>query len=267
MNSVTVRQPPADRSGLEREPDGLVRANEAPAIAPMGPQLPGRHAMQQSKYSTQTSAYEITVIEARERERIARGLHDEIGQILTMARFKLGELRQAALPTPAAALFDELSALLTQASRAVRSTTFELSCPALQLGLQEALQSLAERLARETGLAVRVDGRLPAVPAPESVLAVVFRVVRELCLNVQKHAGARNVRITPSGAQGQLSICVSDDGMGFQIDCLARGVSRDGGFGLLSADAQMQAIGGRLEIESAPGQGTRATVLLPLPDG
>lgn len=213
--------------------------------------------------SLQSLAYQLTVVESRERERIARGLHDEIGQILTMARFKVGELRQAG-PMVQASLLDELAMLLSQATKATRSATFELSCPSLRLGLQEALESLAQRLMREGRLRVEVQGRVPPLHLPETVLAVVFRVVRELGLNVQKHAGAGRAWIRPRCDGGWLCIAVADDGAGFDTATLARGIRRDGGFGLSSARAQMQALGGRLDIASSAGAGTVARLALPL---
>jgi len=211
-----------------------------------------------------TLAYEITVAEARERERIARGLHDEIGQYLTLARLKLGDLRQRSVDVGIVKVLDDLTRILAQAANATRSATFDLSNPVLQLGLEEALRSLGNRLARDTGLAVSVNGHLPVLALPEEVVAVVFRVVRELCLNVQKHASAHNVCISAWGDTMGFGICVADDGVGFRDDPARIGFTREGGFGLTSAHAQMQAIGGRLEIASTAGLGTRATVLLPL---
>lgn len=213
----------------------------------------------------QTLAFELTVAESRERERIARGLHDVIGQVLTMARFKLGELRQLALPEARNLLMDELGDLLAQATRATRSATFDLSCPSLQLGLLPALESLAHRMRRETKLAVRVDGYVPPLMIPEAVAAVLFRVVRELGLNVHKHAQANNLWFELRSRADELSICVADDGVGFQRAAPGERFSPDGGFGLVSAEAQVEAIGGHIDIDTAPGRGTRATVILPLP--
>ena len=213
----------------------------------------------------QTLAFELTVAESRERERIARGLHDVIGQVLTMARFKIGELREAALPEARNQLMDELGELLAQATRATRSATFDLSCPSLQLGLLPALESLAHRMRQETKLAVRVEGYLPALPIPESVVAVLFRVVREFALNVHKHARASTLSFELRSRPDELSICVADDGNGFRHTPRAARFSPDGGFGLFSVEAQVEAIGGHVEIDTAPGRGTRATVILPLP--
>jgi len=213
----------------------------------------------------QTLAFELTVAESRERERIARGLHDVIGQVLTMARFKLGELREVALPEARNRLMDELGELLAQATRATRSATFDLSCPSLQLGLLPAIETLAHRMRQETKLLVRVEGSLAALAIPEAVVAVLFRAVREFALNVHKHATARSMTFEVCSRAGELSICVADDGVGFERAAPGAGFSPEGGFGLFSVEAQVEAIGGHVEIDTAPGRGTRAMVILPLP--
>lgn len=209
-------------------------------------------------------AYELTLAEARERERIAIGLHDDIGQLLAMVRYKLAELG-AALPPDSAAvgLLDEAHVLVRQASDATRSATFDLHSPVLrQLGFKTALESLAQRVNRSCGLRVSVAGEMPPLPLPEPVLSVVFRVVRELLFNVQKHASASAATIQLGASARRWEVRVSDDGSGFVV--AARRCGPDGGYGLVSAEAQMQAVGGALEIRSAPGHGTCATVTLPL---
>jgi signal transduction histidine kinase len=213
----------------------------------------------------QMLAFELTVAESRERERIARGLHDVIGQVLTMARFKLGELREVALAEARNLLMDELGELLAQATHATRSATFDLSCPSLQLGLLPALESLAHRMRHETKLVVRVDSNSPPLMIPEAVVAVLFRVVREFALNVHKHARASSMCFEVRSRADELSICVADDGIGFLRTAPGEGFSPDGGFGLVSAEAQVEAIGGHVDIDTSPSRGTRATVILPLP--
>ncbi len=220
----------------------------------------------ESKERLQTLAYEITVAEARERARIATGLHDDIGQILAMAHLKLGELGASATEADRARHHEELRGLLGQAVRATRTATFDLRSPLpRQLGLKAAIEALGDRIARACNLRVRVEGNAPAVPPPEPMLSIVFRVVRELLLNIQKHAQAQNVLITLRSFDDQLMIGVADDGVGFDAPQLPHDFSPEGGFGLLSAEAQMEAMGGRLRIESTPGQGTQATLALPLP--
>lgn len=210
-----------------------------------------------------TLAYELTMAEARERGRIARELHDDIGQLLAVARFKVLELRDGPADERNACL-DELGELLEQAARATRSATFDLSCPALALGLDEALRSLAQRLHRNGGPLIRVEGEMPPTAWSEPVLSVLYRVVRELVVNAQRHARARLVRVCLSTEGSHFVVSVADDGIGIGSDWAARGVSPDGGFGLVSAHAQMQALGGTLVLESGSGSGTEATATLPL---
>ena len=207
--------------------------------------------------------HELGAAEVRERERIARGLHDEIGQLLAMAVMKVSELR--ATPAPArAGLIDDLGELLNQAVSATRNATFELSCPLLELGLQAALESLAQRVSRAGALEVRVQGVLPGLHLPEATLAMLFRIVRELLSNVQKHAQAQRVWIELDHRAWRLTLSVRDDGIGFEPARVTPCVTRNGGYGLWSARAQIEALGGQLCLSASPGAGTTAVLTLPL---
>jgi signal transduction histidine kinase len=215
--------------------------------------------------SLRALAYEVTVAEARERERIAQGLHDDIGQSLALVALKLGELSLSVGSEAAVALVHEVRALVLDAARATRSVTFDLNCPVLQqLGLQVAIESLAQRMGRLYGLQVHAQVEVARDWIAPALHPVVFRVVRELLFNVQKHASARHAWVRSNRLGGQLSFRVWDDGVGFAPERRARRFGPEGGFGLFSARAQIRAIGGGLEIDSAPGRGTCATVTVPL---
>jgi PAS domain S-box-containing protein len=210
-------------------------------------------------------AYELTVAEERERKRIASGLHDEIGQVLAIAKLKLGELGQLPVGSSGHALIENVRALVDEAARATRTATFDLSSPVLyQLGLEAAIESLGTRMEKPNGLRFQLDsdGRTP--PFSEETLAVLFRVVRELLFNIYKHARARNARVRMQRTDEYLLIRVEDDGVGFQpVEASAR-FSPHGGFGLFSITAQMQGIGGRMDIHSALGGGTRVEITVPV---
>lgn len=213
----------------------------------------------------QTLAYELTVAEARERQRIAHLLHDEIGQLLAMAQFRLSELSHGPTndATAQASQFEELRQLLYQAAQATRAATFELHSPVLhQLGLVAALQSLAQRVQRASKMRVHLRCELAELALADAVLSVLLRSVRELALNAQKHAKAANLWIALNHDGSGLQITVQDDGAGFDAAAVMGRFSPDGGFGLVSAEAQVQAIGGQLHIDSSPGCGTTATITL-----
>ncbi|MDZ7589272.1 MAG: PAS domain S-box protein [Rubrivivax sp.] len=213
-------------------------------------------------------AHDALLAQGRERERIAAGLHDDIGQTLAMVGFKLGELGQGLQSEEALRLISELRSLVGQAARATRTATFELSCPLLeQLGLKAALESVARTAESNLPLRVCVEGNDPVPALPEPMLGVVYRVVRELLLNVRKHAQATQASVRLHGSARAFRVEVSDNGIGFDASPDARRFSPQGGYGLVSASAQLQALGGRLELQSAPHAGTRALMVLPLGSG
>lgn len=217
---------------------------------------------QQTGFTRNKLAYEITIAEAREREKIARGLHDVVGQLHTMMLMKLDELSESKLPADVIGLVADLRDLLKQANKATRATTFDLSNPLVNLlGLNAAIESLGK--AFELPMEVESDNQ--PVPLPEPVLAVIFRVVRELLFNVRKHAHASQVLVSLSLSGGYLMIKIADDGIGFDLSSLPS-VRPEGGYGLFSALAQVQSLGGSMEIDSFPKRGTRILISLPVTD-
>ena len=209
-------------------------------------------------------AAEVGAAEVRERERIACQLHDELGQRIVLVRLKLGELRAASTPD-ALRVIDELTELVGQTAAAARAVTFDLGQPAWHGGLFGALEALGSNLARQGGLEVRIDAPPSTLRLAEPQLGVVCRVVRELCLNVHKHARASRVRIASAIEGSCLRVSVQDDGEGFHLPVQCRWTAtRSGGFGLASAQAQLRAFGGELAVASERGCGTCASLVLPL---
>lgn len=216
----------------------------------------------------QRRAFDAVLAQGRERERIAAGLHDDIGQTLSVAALKLGELQRLAGGAPAQDLIAELRQLLGQAIKATRSATFELSCPLLaQLGLPTALDSMVRRAEAQGG--PRFHQRDPRGDArlQEPVLGVVFRVARELVFNVCKHAQAEHAELRLRGGPRGLVLTVADDGIGFHVGDPHARFGPHGGYGLLSALAQVHAVGGRLVLRSRLGHGTVARLWVPAPVG
>lgn len=202
--------------------------------------------------------------EMRERERIACRLHDDIGPLIFLIRLKLGELRCPSQPQPDGVL-DELSQLVKQAAETARSLTHELGASLVGAALLPSLQGIAQELTRRSGIAVALEVPHAGFCLPEPQRSVACRTVRELCLNAQKHASARRVSIGSRVSAGWLWIDVQDDGQGLGVPALRTWrASPDGGFGLASAQAQLRALGGDLQLRSRPGRGTCARLMLPL---
>jgi PAS domain S-box-containing protein len=203
--------------------------------------------------------------EERERRRIAAAIHDGVGQTLAAAKIKLGALKLHFGPELWDGQLGDVSGLITLAIEEARSLTFELSPPILyEIGLQSALEWMAERFQRKFGLPISIegDGSDRELCIPHRVLA--FQSVRELCFNAVKHARATRIDVHVCRAEADcMRIEVSDDGIGIGANHQRRS-GGEMGFGLFSIREQLRHHGGTFTLESLPGKGTRATLHLPL---
>jgi len=208
---------------------------------------------------------ELSLTEERERRILAADLHDHIGQILALAQIKLGALRQEAASPESQASVTEIRDYISQAIRYTRSLTYELGLPILyDLGLEAALEWLAEQMHEQHGLTVQVHRDQQAKPLGEAARVLVFRVVRELLTNVVKHARANKVDISIDKDGPFMRIQVVDDGVGFDTAEAAPGAGKSSGYGLFSIRERLTSLGGLVTINSLPGQGTRVFITVPL---
>lgn len=218
-----------------------------------------------SRRQLRALTHELSRAEDEERRRCAIYLHDQIGQALALLRMKLAELDRE---SPAEALrpsITKLTELVDDAIDDAQTLTFDLSPPLLhELGLAAAIEWLGEKFCRENGLEFDlevVDDSHEKGAAGETA-SILFRAVRELLMNVVKHAAATRVRIRVEYGAAGTNIDVHDDGVGFDTSTLTanRGMHR---FGLFSIRERLDFIGGSFEISSESGHGTRATLFAP----
>lgn len=208
-------------------------------------------------------ASELTRAEQRERQRLARLLHDHLQQLLVASRLRVELLRDNIQDPPLQDAVKELEELLREAGDAARSLAVELCPPILhERGLLAALGWLADWMRQKHALSVTVLADERAEPLDDSLRMLLFEIVRELLFNVVKHAGTdkAEVRCSLQGEQ-ELVIVVSDGGKG-----LAAEQAEDRGSGLANIRHRLELVDGRLEIESMPGHGTRVRIRLPLRD-
>ena len=211
-------------------------------------------------------ASEIYFVEERERHQIATALHDQVGQTLAMACVKLGGLRHEA---PAlSGQIDEIREMITEAIRYSRALTFELGPPILyELGLEAAVCSLAEHYQKEHG--IRIDCLVDRQPKPlsDDMRILLFRGVRELLVNVIKHARAKKITITCRREGTDIRVVVEDDGAGFDSAAGGGLTAKSQGIGLFSIRERLKYLGGSIAIASNPGRGTRVALTAPLAVG
>jgi len=207
-------------------------------------------------------AAELTRVEERERRTIAAQLHDQLGATLSMGKVRLGALRQQAQGTPLAAEVEAVHALVGEAVRETRALTWELSPPILyQLGLESALEWLGESFEERHGVAFRFEREGETRDLGEERRFLVFSAVRELLLNVVKHAAAGSAVVTLRWRDAEVEATVSDDGKGLEAASAPPDERRS--FGLFSIQERFDDLGGRVSVRSAPGEGTTVTLVLP----
>jgi len=210
-----------------------------------------------------TLAAELGRVREQERQRIAGDLHDQIGQDLVLAKMKLDALKSS-LGNEHAALIAGISDLINHTIKDTRSLIHELHPECLsQLSLKEAVNWLAEQTEAKYGLRCIVEFASLPKPLKKDVQEVLFQAVRELLVNVAKHAGAGEVRILCECAKGWIRLRIVDDGKGFDPTTSLSPNPTTGGFGLIIIRARLGLLGGNLFIDSHAGAGTSVIITLP----
>lgn len=195
-----------------------------------------------------------------ERHRLARNLHDDLGALLTSAKLDAARIksRLADRAPEALELLGHLVSTLNSGIALGRSIIEDLRPSALSnLGLLATLEILTREFAEQSGVEVHCE--LEPVALEASAELVVYRLVQEAITNIAKYARARHVWVSLSTAHGQVQVAVRDDGVGFDTSVRARSA-----YGLVGMRYRVEAEGGNLTLVSAPGQGTRIQVKLPL---
>jgi PAS domain S-box-containing protein len=206
----------------------------------------------------------MALTEEFERHKIAQNLHEQIGQTLAVSKLKLGLVRETASTIEMLQALDEIRELIGQAIKDARSLTFEISPPVLyEVGLKAALEWLVENVADQGTIrySYQDDGKVPDLDGDISVL--LFRATRELLFNVAFHSNAADAIVSFSEDDQNVYIQVEDNGIGFELAKIDGKFSELSGFGLFSIRERINYLGGRLEIESKPGEGTKVTIISP----
>ena len=199
-----------------------------------------------------------------ERRRIAADLHDSIAQIMAFSTRELDRVQQKA-PQQIAVNLREIKGQLDLAIKQTRTLTFDLSPNTLyDLGFEIAVEELAEKFEKERNIQCVFKNSRKQKPLDDSVKILLYRSIRELLINVAKHARAKSVIISLARVKNDIRIVVKDDGMGFDAHNLQHKMGEPKGFGIFSIRERLTYIGGKFEIQSVTGKGTKVTLQAPL---
>lgn len=244
---------------IERDPDGATLRMVA-VIEDVDAYHRAEGRLRAAQQEIQALSAHVEAHLEAERKQIAADVHDQCGQVLTLMKMELSDLRAAAQGH--AELSEGLGRLnlisddLVQMSRDLIT---RLRPPALDLGLVPALEWLMQDWERQTGLVCQFCSVLEDLPLPDEVATTLFRIVQECLTNATRHAQAARLRVDLAVQPGSLDLRVADDGRGFDTEA-----DHAGHFGLLGMRERAQRVGARLELRSQPGRGTDIRVRLPL---
>ncbi len=202
-----------------------------------------------------------------ERLRIARDLHDRVGQSITGLSLGLKRLEGTTDKESRRLAFDDLKAMILEISRDVHRAAVELRPTALDdFGLLGAVQTYLREWQSRTGLTVEtVFAGLDGSRLPPLIETTAYRIIVELFTNIARHAGAGAVSLTLTRRSDLLSIVVEDDGRGMTATGEAGDESEQRHLGLLGIRERLEIIGGEIHFETAPGEGTAVFVRIHLP--
>jgi signal transduction histidine kinase/ActR/RegA family two-component response regulator len=206
---------------------------------------------------------ELTLAEQRERSRLAKVLHDHLQQLLVAAKFRLTILGRGGDDIVKKAT-KEVEGLIDESILASRNLTAELSPPILhEAGLNAGLQWLARRMADKHGLFVELEVEDYECRS-EQLKILLFESVRELLFNVVKHARTGSAEVSLRRVDDHLQVAVSDQGAGFDPNAMPAAGEAGRGLGLFAIRERLGFMGGTLQIQSAPGQGSRFILSVPV---
>ncbi|WP_256345089.1 sensor histidine kinase, partial [Pseudomonas sp. F1002] len=203
----------------------------------------------------------LETVREEEKARIAREVHDELGQMLTVLKLETSmcELTYAQLDPGLHERLNSMKRLIAQLFQLVRDVATALRPPILDAGIASAIEWQARRFEARTQIPclVQVPDNLPALSDAKAI--GLFRILQEALTNVMRHAQAHTVELTLVVEGAHLRLTISDDGAGF-VQAPGRPVS----FGLVGMRERVLIMGGQLSLDSALGEGTTLSVTVPL---
>ena len=225
-------------------------------------------ALQESEARLQVLAEQLRELSAHletvreeEKARIAREVHDELGQMLTVLKLETSmcELAYADLDPGLRDRLNSMKRLIAQLFQLVRDVATALRPPILDAGIASAIEWQARRFEARTQIPclVEVPDNLPVLP--DSTAIGLFRILQESLTNVMRHAQAHTVELTLSLSDGVLCMTIADDGKGFD-----QTAERPASFGLVGMRERVLIMGGRLHLDSTLGEGTTLRIQIPL---
>lgn len=205
-------------------------------------------------------AAHVDAVREKERKRIAREIHDELGSLLTALKMDISLLRMnVEAGADIHGRIEQMRDLVEQTIHMVRHVATQLRPSALNLGIVPALEWLLEDFGRRTGIACAFDAD-DEIEMDDAQATAIFRIVQESLTNVARHAAASTVKVRLARSEVGIELAIQDNGRGFDPE-----TAGNDSFGLLGIRERALLLGATTAIDSAPGIGTTVAITIPLP--
>lgn len=223
-------------------------------------------ALQEYADRLRALATRLAEVEVAERKRLARELHDQVGQNLTALALNLNLIASqvsARAPDALRSRLNDSLTLLEETTGRIRDVMADLRPPVLEdYGLMAALRRYGEQFGERTGISVSVRGNDSSPRLSPHVESALFRIAQEALTNVVKHAQAKAASVALQVIEGRVRLEIQDDGIGFHDASSAAPAPRRG-MGMMSMTERADSVGGTCHIHSLPGEGTQVIVEVP----
>ena len=220
-----------------------------------------------SQAALQNFSRRLMTVQEAERQRLSRELHDEIGQALTAVRINIEAVQRAGNTREVSSHIEDSLTIIDEALRQVRNMSLDLRPSHLDdFGLTSALRWYIDRYSKRTGNSTEFIDEQPTEQGRlrRDLETACFRIVQEALTNVARHANAKCVSVKLARSNGYLVLTIQDDGDGFEVGALAKYANANANLGMRGMEERTEAVGGRIEIESAKGKGTKIRAQFPI---
>ena len=207
-------------------------------------------------------------LQESEHSKLSRVLHDTIGQNISILDFNIATIEEVldkASRKRISGLIDNMRSVIRETGDKLRDISSALHPRLVQeLGLVEGISSLIDRFRRTTGLQVESSVLADQLQVEESIAVNIYRIIQEAFTNIVKHSKCSSVLFDMKVEDGRLGVVIEDDGTGFSLEAVSQREIEQRGMGLFIMTERVKAIGGKLQINSEPDQGTELKVEVPL---
>lgn len=265
IDVVYLEQRPEEREGPFLLEERHLIDSLADSVSSYLTRREAEESLRSAHAQMQTLSRQLMQVQERERRQLAHDLHDEIGQAVTAIKMNLQTMQRVADTSNIQDTLNDSLGILDKILQRVRDLSLDLRPSLLDdLGLVPAVRWYVERQAMRAGLVAEVKAENVSQDLEPDMAVACFRIVQESITNILRHAKATKIHVTLRQEEHSLDLCIKDDGIGMSAREMPGTAAVRSTLGLLGMQERAQALGGRITIQSLPGQGTEVRVRIPL---